>query len=206
VTPHLQGLYSELVLASSSPSRRALMSGLGVPFRAESPGVDEAVPPGTSTRAAVAMLAERKARAVLSRWPTALVIGSDQLVDLDGRALGKPDDAAQAREQLRALSGRTHQILTAVCLVGPGYFACHVDVAKLTVVPLTPEELDRYVRLGEWEGCAGAYRIEGRGQALFSAVEGDRTSVQGLPLSLLIRLLREAGLSFFHDTASHHGR
>ncbi len=197
-TLHLNGLYSELVLASTSQSRRALVTGLGMPFRAETPGVEEIVPPGTTTRAAVAMLAERKARAVLSRWPTALVIGSDQLVDLDGKALGKPIDAKAARKQLEALNGRTHEILTGVCVIGPAYFACDVDVARLTLFKLHSDEIDRYVRLGEWEGCAGAYRIEGRGQALFSAVDGDRTSVQGLPMPLLTRLLREAGLSFFH--------
>src|SRR5688572_9383922 len=74
VTPHLKGLFSELVLASTSPSRRALLTTLGMPFRAETPGVEETVPPGTPTRASVAMLAERKARAVLARWPQALVI------------------------------------------------------------------------------------------------------------------------------------
>ena len=198
MTPHLNGLYSELVLASTSPARRALLTSLGLPFRAESPGVDEVVPPGTSPRAAVALLAERKARAVLAKRPQALVIGADQLVELDGRPLGKPLDAAAARKQLEQLSGRSHEILTGVCVVGPGFFACDVDVAKLTVFPLAPDELDRYVRLGEWEGCAGGYRIEGKGQALFSAVDGDRTSVQGLPMPLLIRLLREAGVSFFH--------
>jgi septum formation protein len=198
VTLHLNGLFSELVLASTSPSRRALLTSLGMPFRAETPGVEETVPQGTTTRAAVAMLAERKARAVLARWPQALVIGADQLVDLDGRALGKPANASAARKQLESLSGRTHEILTGVCVVGPGYFHCEVDVARLTVFPLHRDELDRYVALGEWEGCAGAYRIEGRGQALFSSVDGDRTSVQGLPMPLLIRLLRDAGLSFFH--------
>ena len=198
MTLHLNGLYSELVLASTSPSRRALLTALGMPFRAETPGVEETVPQGTTTRASVAMLAERKARAVLARWPTALVIGADQLVDLDGRALGKPIDKNAARKQLESLNGRTHEILTGVCVVGPAYFCCEVDVAKLTLFPLEPDELDRYVRLGEWEGCAGAYRIEGRGQALFASVDGDRTSVQGLPMPLLTRLLREAGLSFFH--------
>ncbi|MBK7857324.1 MAG: septum formation protein Maf [Archangiaceae bacterium] len=191
-------MYSELVLASTSPARRALLTALGLPFRAETPGVEEVVPPGTSTRAAVTMLAERKARAVLGRWPTALVIGSDQLVDLDGQALGKPLDRGAARTQLESLSGRSHEILTGVCVVGPGFFACDVDAAQLTLFPLKADELDRYLRLGEWEGCAGGYRIEGRGQALFSAIAGDRTSVQGLPMPLLIRLLREAGVSFFH--------
>jgi septum formation protein len=197
-TPHLNGLYSELVLASTSPSRKSLMTALGLPFRAETPGVEETVPPGTSTRAAVAMLAERKARAVLARWPQALVVGADQLVDLDGRALGKPATRRAAKDQLASLAGRAHEILTGVCVVGPGYFACDVDVARMALFPLKSEEIDRYIELGEWEGCAGAYRVEGRGQALFSSIDGDRTSVQGLPMSMLIRLMREAGVSFFH--------
>src|SRR5438105_3038233 len=104
VLPHLNGLYSELVLASTSPARKALLTTLGLPFRAESPGVDEHVDPGTTTLAAVTMLAERKARAVLARWPQALVIGSDQLINLDGRALGKPQNQRAAREQLKSLS------------------------------------------------------------------------------------------------------
>jgi septum formation protein len=196
--PHLHGLYSELVLASTSPARRALMGTLGMPFRAETPGVEETVTPGTSTRAAVAMLAERKARAVLARWPQALVIGADQLIDLDGKALGKPPNPKAARLQLKSLSGRTHEIITGLCVVGPGYFACDIDVAKLQLFPLTDAEIDRYVALGEWEGCAGAYRVEARGQALFSSIDGDRTSVQGLPMPMLTRLLREAGVQFFH--------
>jgi septum formation protein len=196
--PYLNGIFSELVLASTSPARKALLTTLGLPFRAETPGVDEHVSPGTATAAAVALLAERKARAVLSRWPTALVIGADQLIDLGGRPIGKPPDARAARAQLKALSGRTHEIHTGVCVVGPGYFSCEVDTARLRLFELKDDELERYIALGEWEGCAGAYRVEGRGAALFSSIEGDRTSVQGLPLPLLVRLLREAGLSFFH--------
>ena len=131
VTPlHFNGMYSELVLASTSPARKSLLTTLGIPFRAETPGVEETVPSGTATRASVTMLAERKARAVLARWPQALIIGADQLVDLDGRALGKPLTRAAAREQLHSLSGRTHEILTGVCVIGPGYFACDVDVAR----------------------------------------------------------------------------
>ncbi len=191
------GRYSELVLASTSPARNALLGALGVPFRAEAPGVDEDVAPGTSPVQAVALLAERKARAVWTRCPQALVIGADQLVGLDGRALGKPPDAAAARAQLQALAGRAHDILTAVCLVGPGFFCTEVETARLTLWPLRPNELDAYVATGEWEGCAGSYRVEGRGQALFKEIQGDRAGIQGLPMTLVVRLLREAGVEFF---------
>ncbi len=191
------GAYDELVLASTSTARRALMEGLGLPFRIVAPGVEEVVPPGMSPQRAVAMLAERKARAVAARFPRALVIGSDQLVSLDGHALGKAPDAAAARAQLSSLRGRTHDIFTGVCVVGPGFVETEVDDAKLTVLPLSDAELDGYVATGEWQGCAGGYRVEGRGQAIFQRIEGDRSAIQGLPMQRLTRLLREAGVQFF---------
>ncbi len=191
------GPFDELVLASTSSARRALMEGLGLPFRAVAPGVDEDVPPGTPPQHAVAMLAERKARAVLAKHPRALVIGSDQLVSLGGRALGKPPDASAARAQLGALRGRTHEIFTGVCVVGTGFVQTEVDAAKLTVLPLTDAELEAYVATGEWQGCAGGYRVEARGQGLFQRIDGDRAAIQGLPMQRVTRLLREAGVSFF---------
>lgn len=173
------------------------MDGLGIPYRAESPGVDEVVPGRTSAADAVAMLAERKARAVAARHPNALVIGADQLVAFKGRTLGKPPDRAAAKEQLAALSGNTHDILTGVCVVAPSFFAREVEVTRMQLYPLTEEELERYLDTGEWEGCAGAYRVEGRGQALFSRIDGDRTNVQGLPMLTVVRLLRAAGARLF---------
>jgi septum formation protein len=187
----------ELILASTSPARRALMQSLRIPFRCEAPGVAEHIPPGTSVHDAVEMLAERKARAVLQRNPDALVVGSDQLGCLDGHALGKPADRDAARDQLRRLSGRSHEILTALCIVGPGVREIEVDVARLTLFPFQDEEIERYLELGEWEGCAGGYRVEGAGQALFMEIEGDRTAVMGLPMTRLVRALRRAGWRFF---------
>jgi septum formation protein len=196
-TTFLAGIYSELILASTSPARRALMEGLAVPYRAQSPDVDEVVPEGTPPQHAVALLAERKARTVASAHPTALVIGADQLVSFQGQALGKPPDAKAAAAQLRSMRGRAHDIVTGVCVVGPGFLVTEVDVARLTVLPLTDAEVEAYVATGEWQGCAGGYRIEGRGQALFSRIEGDRSAIQGLPMQRVVRLLREAGVNFF---------
>lgn len=188
---------TELILASTSSARRALMSSLGLPFNAVAPKVDEHVPSSVSVEQTVLQLAEKKARAVLERFPNALVIGSDQLVSLDGRALGKPADATAARAQLSSLRGRSHDILTAVCVVSRGFFALEVDVAKLSVWMLSDAELDAYVTTNEWEGCAGGYRIEARGQGLFERIEGDRTSIQGLPMLRLTRMLRGAGVNLF---------
>jgi len=186
---------TRLLLASTSPARRALMDALGVPYQAEAPGVDEQVPPGTPVEQATAMLARRKAEAVARANPDALVLGADQLVELDGDALGKPPDEASALRQLQALSGRSHRIVTGVCLLGPaaGVDLREVDVVVMTLFPLPEEELRRYVATGEWRGCAGGYRVEGRGQALFQDIQGDRTSVQGLPMLRVVRMLRRAG-------------
>jgi septum formation protein len=173
------------------------MDGLGLPYRAVAPEVSEDVAEGTPAQHAVAMLAERKARAVYARHPEALVLGADQLVAHAGRTLGKPKDADAAFRQLQSLKGKTHEIVTGVCVVGPAYLSNEVDVARLTVLPLTDEEAQAYVATGEWEGCAGGYRIEGRGQALFSRIDGDRTAIQGLPMQRVIRLLREAQVQFF---------
>lgn len=191
------GPYEELILASTSSARRVLMNGLGLAYRPVAPEVQETIEPALTPHQAVAMLAERKARAVAARFPSALVIGADQLVSFAGSTLGKPPDAATAKAQLAAFRGRTHEICTAVCVAGAGFFVTEVDVARLSVTNLTEPELDEYVATNEWQGCAGSYRIEGKGQALFSRIDGDRTSIQGLPMQLLIRLLREAGVRFF---------
>jgi septum formation protein len=161
------------------------------------PEVDEVVAPGTPASHAVALLAERKARAVYARFPRALIIGSDQLVSLQGQPLGKPPDAAAARAQLASLRGKTHDIFTGVSIIGPGFVVTEVDSARLTVLPLSDAEVEGYVATGEWQGCAGGYRVEGRGQAIFQRIEGDRSAIQGLPMQRVTRILREAGVQFF---------
>lgn len=175
------------------------MDALGLPYQAVAPGVGEEVPPGTPPEAAVTMLAERKARAVLERFPDALVIGADQLAVGGERTLGKPEDRTAAREQLRLLRGAEHRILTGVCVIGEGFFERHLDVARIRFHPIDDAELERYLDLEEWRGCAGGYRVEGAGQALFAALEGDRTGVQGLPMIALVRMLRRAGVTFFPE-------
>jgi septum formation protein len=174
------------------------MSALGLPYYTEAPCVDEDVSPTLSVREAVRELAARKARAVQSRHPDAWVLGADQLVEVGGETLAKPANREAARRQLEKLLGRTHDICTGVCLVGPGgYIAQEVEVSRLTFYPLGAEELERYLDLGEWQGCAGSYRVESAGQALLQRLEGDRTNVQGLPMLTVVRLLREAGFCFF---------
>jgi septum formation protein len=193
---------SELILASTSAFRRALMDGLGMPYRAVAPGVDEDVSPTLTAREAVRELALRKARAVHTRHPDAWVLGSDQLVEVQGHILAKPPDREAARRQLGMLLGHTHDICTGVCLLGPGgHVAQAVEVAHLTFFPVGPEELERYLDTNEWQGCAGSYRVEGAGQGLLARLDGDRTNVQGLPMLTVVRMLREAGFRFFGPRA-----
>lgn len=184
-----------LVLASTSPARQTLLRSLGIPFSAVAPGVDESLPPGTRVEEAVRLLAELKARAVAGLHPEAWVLGADQLGEVDGRLLGKPANRDEARLQLRALSGRTHRLLTGVCLVGAGREETVVEEARLTVFALREAEVEAYLDTGEWEGCAGSYRVEGRGQGLFARIDGDRTCVQGLPMQAVVRLLRGRGVA-----------
>jgi len=191
-----------LVLASTSPARQALLGALGLSFLAVAPGVDEALPPGTPVEEAVRTLAMRKARAVASRYKDALVLGADQLGEVEGRLLMKPASRGDARAQLRALSGKTHRLLTAVCLVGGGHEETVVEEARLTLFPLRDAEVEAYLDTGEWEGCAGSYRVEGRGQALMERIEGDRTCVQGLPMLAVVRLLRGRGVALLGEAAS----
>ena len=188
----------DLILASTSSARRALMDGLGIPYRTEAPGVDEAVSPHLSAEEAVLELAARKARAVKDRHPGAWVLGADQLVEAGGEILTKPVDRDDARRQLGRLMGRTHDIHTGVCLVGPGgHITEAVERARLTFYRVDPDELERYLDLEEWRGCCGSYRVEGAGQALLARLEGDRSNVQGLPMVAVVRLLRQAGFPFF---------
>jgi septum formation protein len=183
-----------LVLASTSPARQALLGALGLPFTTVAPGVDESWVAGASLEEVVRTLAERKARAVAARYPEALVLGADQLGEVQGRVLGKPASRDEARLQLRALAGRRHRLLCAVCLLGDGQRETVVEEARLTLFPLSDPELEAYLDTQEWEGCAGGYRIEGQGQALMERIEGDRTCIQGLPMQAVVRLLRGRGL------------
>lgn len=184
-----------LILASTSPARRSLLASLGYAFDAVAPLVDEDLgglqhqlsPPEQAQR-----LAERKAQAVLARSLESVVIGGDQVVALGARIYSKPATAEDAFAQLASLRGTTHCVHTAVCVAMSGGLISRVETARVTMRPLSDDELHRYIRTGEWQGCAGGYRIEALGRWLFSAVEGDLTGVQGLPLLALVDALSAA--------------
>jgi septum formation protein len=184
-------------LGSTSGYRRALLERLGWPFEVAAPALDESALPGEAPAATALRLAEAKARAVASRYRDALVIGSDQVAELDGLAVGKPADHAEAVAQLRAASGRTVVFHTGVALVDAAEGTCRSRLVEVssTFRTLATDDIERYLAREQPYDCAGSVKSEGFGIALFERiVSDDPTALIGLPLIALCALLREAGL------------
>lgn len=184
------------MLASTSTGRRALLDRLRVPYEAIASGVDEDAIHGSSAEDVARARAIAKAESVARERPEALVIGADQVVELDGAILGKPGTDARATEQLRTLAGRVHRLITAVALVGRGASVREVgvDVHRMTMRALDEAEIRRYVAADAPADCAGSYKVESLGIALFERIEGDDwTAIVGLPLMMVCSMLRRAG-------------
>ena len=147
----------ELVLASSSPSRKMLLEQAGLTFEVVVSGVDETVPPDYTPAQTVETLARRKGEAVLPLRPEKPIIAADSVVSIDGLILGKPKDDEAAKDTLRRLSGRTHEIFTGVCLLANGKRDVFHMSTQVKFYPLTEEEIAEYVAMGESRGRAGAY-------------------------------------------------
>lgn len=186
-----------LILASTSRYRAELLGRLGLPFQTAAPGVDESRRPAEAPRDRALRLARAKAAAVASTHPEAWVIGSDQVAHLDGRILEKPGDIARARAQLADESGRSVEFHTAVVLQWgtPPRTAEHVDRTVVRFRSLTAGEIARYVQMDQPFDCAGGFRSEGLGAALFASMETtDPAALVGLPVIWLAGALRAAGL------------
>ena len=186
-----------LILASTSPYRRDLLSRLGLPFEALAPACDEEAlkDPALAPQALAERLAEAKARSLAGQYPEALIIGSDQVCHLDGVILHKPRTDDRAVAQLTRLAGRTHALVTAMCVLHPGGCERHTDVTTLHMRDLDSAALARYVARDRPLDCAGAYKLECSGIGLFSAIESaDHSAIIGLPLIALTRIL--SGLGF----------
>ncbi|MDR2787598.1 MAG: Maf family nucleotide pyrophosphatase [Candidatus Accumulibacter sp.] len=194
-----------LVLASTSPFRRELLGRLGIPFDAADPRTDESPFPGEAPEATALRLSEAKARAVASRFPGALIIGSDQVAVLDGQAYGKPGTHDNAVRQLRAMRGRTVNFFTGLCL-----FDARTHRARVRGVPtlvtfrdLSDGEIEHYLFKERPYQCAGAAKSEGLGIALIARMAGDDpNALIGLPLIALCDLLEEAGWAVLSEDRS----
>lgn len=187
----------KLVLSSTSPYRRALLERLGIDFEAVAPDCDEDAlkTQGLLPTTVALKLACEKALSVRAAHEGAFILGSDQLVDLDGQILGKPHSPEGAVAQLKRLRGRAHQLVTAHALVDPhGEVETHVDIHRLTMRALGDDEIERYVAHEQPLDCAGSYKIERAGITLFERIEGDDfTAITGLSLMKVAELLRKRG-------------
>ena len=190
----------KLVLASTSPRRRELISCLGLEVEVVPPSVSETVQAGEGPNEMVERLAMSKARSVAASLERGLVVGADSVVVLDGRILGKPADPEQAREMLRRLRGREHRVVTGVAVADDSGSQVHVSsrVSTVTMRQYSDDEIDSYVASGEPMDKAGAYAVQDLSFRPAQGLEGCYTNVVGLPVCLLVELLEEAGLGFDH--------
>lgn len=186
----------KIILASTSPTRRALLDATGLVYEARSPQFEEVAPEGLTPKEVARFLAQGKARAA-QQTKDEILIGADQVLDLDGRALGKHPNASSAKEGLRALSGREHALHTGVAIRWGEQEESFVETTLMKARALSEEELDAYVATNEWQGCAGGYRIEGKGVCLFEEIQGDYFNILGLPVLRVLSVLRKLGVSLF---------
>lgn len=180
-----------LVLASASPRRARILGELGVAFRVVVSNVDEKLREGEDGAAAVERLARAKAMAVAKAETALPVLAADTEVISDGRILGKPEGAAESVAMLRGLAGRTHEVVTGLCLVSGGAARSGVERTSVRFASMSPEELSWYAATGEPLDKAGGYHVDGRGALFVEAVAGSPSNVAGLPVRLLLRLARE---------------
>lgn len=191
----------EIILASTSRYRRELLARVGLPFRASPPLCDEEALKAELRRHGpvapeelAAHLARAKAESLRATEPLATILGSDQVAALGAEVLDKPGTVARAVEQLEALAGRTHVLVTAVTIVHPGGSLAHVDITRLTMRPLERAQIERYVEADMPLDCAGSYKLEQRGVTLFERIESaDHSAITGLPLIALTSMLASLG-------------
>lgn len=180
-----------LLLASTSPQRRAILEQLGIPFDAVAPRYEEHDPPDADPLALVRDHARGKARSVADEAGDRPVLGVDTTVVCGGRLYGKAGGPEEAAEMLDALAGSTHEVVSGLCLLSRGWEELEHEVTRVTFRPLTARDIAAYVSTGEWRNRAGAYAIQGVGASLVERIDGDYLNVVGLPAALLVRLLAE---------------
>ena len=198
-----------LHLASRSPRRSELLARLGFAFGVLELDLPEHRQPGERAEDYVRRVAREKAGAGLLQvmaTPGALVLGADTEVILDDDVFGKPRDAADAAAMLRRLSGRTHEVISAVSVVSASRELQVVSRSEVTIAPLEDADIDDYLASGEWDGKAGAYGIQGRAEVFIAHLSGSFSGVMGLPLFETARLLREFGVVPAHDAPAQGAR
>ena len=185
-----------VILASQSPRRRELLTLVGITHDVRPADIDEVYGPGEKPREHAERLAREKAEVIAAREPGALVIGSDTIVVVDGDVLGKPTNEGDAAHMLRRLSGRSHIVVTAVAVAWRGETRSAVEEVNVTFHSLSDDDIAAYIATREPMDKAGAYGIQGYGATIVERVDGDYFAVMGLPLQLLVRVLRELGIRY----------
>ncbi len=183
-----------LILASASPRRQDLLRSAGIAFAVETADLPEVQLAGEVPMAFARRMALEKARAVFARRPQDAVLGADTIVVVDGEVLGKPVDAADAVRMLRALSGRSHEVTTAVCLLAPGIQETAEETTLVTMSAISEEEIQSYVAGGEPLDKAGAYAVQGGASRWVRRIEGCYFNVVGLPVPRVYEMLRKRRL------------
>jgi septum formation protein len=194
-----------IVLASASPRRQELLRNAGIPFTLHPAHISEIPQAGESPRDYAERLAREKAQSVLRQQLGRVVLGADTIVVVEGEILGKPRDEADALRMLRLLSGRTHQVITGVCLVGPArrtenqkrktdFEDTRSETTLVSMTTLTDSDIHSYITTGEPLDKAGAYAIQGKASRWIPRVDGDYFNVVGLPVALVYRMLQEHGI------------
>jgi septum formation protein len=190
----------DLVLASTSAYRRSLVERLGIPFRCRAPLCDESAlqreSAGLEPRLLAETLAMAKATSLAGEEPGSAIIGCDQLVSFEGRVFGKPGTADRAVDQLAAMAGRTHELISALVVIRGNETFRHTDITRLRMRPLSRDAIERYVNADRPLDCAGSYKLESGGIVLFDRIESDdHSAITGLPLIALVTILREIGFA-----------
>lgn len=180
-----------IVLASESPRRRELMMKMEIPFTIKGACIDETVDPSLSVIEAVKQIALRKAQAVSKQYPNDLIIAADTIVCVDGKILGKPKNDEEAFTMLSLLSGRTHEVITAVCLYENEYPVVFHEVSEVTFYDLSEQEIKDYIATKECFDKAGGYGIQSKGAFLVEKINGDYYNIVGLPIARLYRELND---------------
>jgi septum formation protein len=183
-----------LVLASASPRRQELLRNAGIPYEVQPAHINEDPLLGEPAKECAERLAREKALAIAKKRPNDPVLGADTVVVIDNQILNKPIDPADATRMLRLLSGRTHQVITGVCVVANGRSLVDSEITSVQMSEIPENEITNYVATGEPMDKAGAYAIQGRASRWIPRIEGDYSNVVGLPIALVYQMLRQAGL------------
>lgn len=179
-----------IILASQSPRRKELLEKTGCSFIIEAADIDETIDQSKPLTDEILRLSRSKAAHILQRHPDSLVIGSDTIVTIDGNVLGKPADKNDAMEMLRSLSGRTHQVITGLCILSSQKEYLFVSVNDVSFAVLTEDEIEKYVNTGEPMDKAGAYAIQGIASRYITGINGDYYAIMGLPLCAVYEELK----------------